>query len=58
MPFEEYISLRDKINSRSTIATIPFGFASLFGSAYAVAATVPHLFDAPPEELQLIMCVF
>ena len=53
--FEEYIQLKRSIRSKQRISGIPFAVLGLSTSSIVSAYMFPDMFDATPENVQLIM---
>ena len=53
--FEEYLKLKNSVRTRQRIAGMPFAFLGLGTSSVVSAYMFPEMFDATPENVQLIM---
>lgn len=55
LSFEEYIKLKNNVRTRQRVAGMPFAFLGLGTSSVVSAYMFPEMFDATPENVQLIM---
>ncbi|XP_065667065.1 uncharacterized protein LOC100212861 [Hydra vulgaris] len=55
LSFDEYQSLKRSLRTKQRLSGIPFAFTGLTISSMATAYLVPDMFDATPENVQLIM---
>lgn len=53
--FQEFIRLKNYIRTRQRVAGMPFAFLGLGTSSVVSAYMFPEMFDATPENVQLIM---
>ena len=53
--FEDYIKLKNSVRTRQRVAGMPFAFVGLGTSSVVSAYMFPEMFDATPENVQLIM---
>ena len=55
LSFEEYIKLKGSLRTRQRVAGMPFAVIGLGTSSVVSAYMFPEMFDATPENVQLIM---
>ena len=55
LTFDEYQNLKRSLRTKQRLSGIPFGFTGLAISSMATAYLVPDMFDATPDNVQLIM---
>eukprot|EP00112_Aurelia_sp_Birch-Aquarium-sp1_P026905 Seg985.1 transcript_id=Seg985.1/GoldUCD/mRNA.D3Y31 product="Presequence translocated-associated motor subunit pam17 mitochondrial" protein_id=Seg985.1/GoldUCD/D3Y31 len=53
--FEDYLKLKNSVRTRQRVAGMPFAFVGLGTSSVVSAYMFPEMFDATPENVQLIM---
>lgn len=53
--FADYQKLKRNLKTKQRIAGIPFALTGMLGSSMATAYLMPDMFDATPENVQLIM---
>jgi len=53
--FEEYIKLKNSVRTKQRVAGMPFALLGLGTSSVVSAYMFPEMFDATPENVQLIM---
>ncbi len=55
LSFQQYLKLKGSLRTRKTIAGLPFAVVGLGTSSVVSAYMFPEMFDATPENVQLIM---
>ena len=55
LSFEEYMKLKSSVRTRQRVSGIPFAVVGLGTSSVVSAYMFPEMFDATPENVQLIM---
>ena len=55
LSFEEYQKIKRKLKTNQRIAGVPFAFLGTIGSSMLSAYMFPDMFDATPENVQLIL---
>ncbi len=55
LSFEEYVKMKSSLRARKNIAGLPFALLGLGTSSVVSAYMFPEMFDATPENVQLIM---
>ena len=53
--FQDYLRLKNNVRTRQRVAGMPFAFVGLGTSSVVSAYMFPEMFDATPENVQLIM---
>ena len=57
LSFGEYIKLKNSVRTRQRVSGMPFALLGLGTSSVVSAYMFPEMFDATPENVQLIMWV-
>jgi len=55
LSFADYLTLKSKLRMKQRIAGVPFAIGGIFLSSMVLTYTCPDMFDATPENVQLIL---
>lgn len=55
LSFEEFQKLRRKLRTRQRLAGLPIGMTALLTSSVVSAYMFPNMFDATPEQIEMIL---
>lgn len=55
MTFDQYLKKKSSLRNKQRVAGIPFAITGMMTSSIALTYTYPEMFEATPENVQLIM---